>query len=292
MKLILAFCLSIILISCEKAIDIKQDILADVLVVDGSIENGLRPKIVLTSSINYYSKIDASVLAGIMVTNASVTLSNGTTTQQLRPYATPPSSGFQFIYYSTDSANPAAIEGEFGKTYTLTIAYNNREYVSKTTLPFLKKTIDSLWWKKPPAVADSNRAFLMAKVTDPPGYGDYIRYFTRANQGNFLPGANSAFDDQIVDGKTYEIQVDQGIDRNNPPDDEDYGFFKRGDTATIKFTNTDKATYDFWRTIEFAYQNIGNPFSSPTKVLGNVSNGALGAFCGYAVQYKTLIIPK
>jgi len=27
-------------------------------------------------------------------------------------------------------------------------------------------------------------------------------------------------------------------------------------------------------------------------VLGNINNGALGAFCGYAAQYKILIIPK
>ncbi|MGB8193468.1 MAG: DUF4249 family protein, partial [Chitinophagaceae bacterium] len=53
----------------------------------------------------------------------------------------------------------------------------------------------------------------------------------------------------------------------------------------------DKATFDFWRTMEFSYASIGNPFSSPTKVLGNVK-GALGYFGGYAVQYKTIIIPK
>jgi hypothetical protein len=43
--------------------------------------------------------------------------------------------------------------------------------------------------------------------------------------------------------------------------------------------------------MEFSYQSIGNPFSSPTKVLGNVK-GALGYFGGYAVQYKSLVIPK
>jgi len=88
------------------------------------------------------------------------------------------------------------------------------------------------------------------------------------------------------------VQLDQGVDRNNPAPSEDYGFFRRGDTVTIKNTNIDKATFDFWRTWEFGYQNIGNPFSSPTKVLGNISNNALGAFCGYAVMQKTIVIPK
>jgi hypothetical protein len=44
--------------------------------------------------------------------------------------------------------------------------------------------------------------------------------------------------------------------------------------------------------MEYNYQSIGNPFSSPTKVLGNISNGALGYFGGYAAQYVYLIITK
>ena len=51
-----------------------------------------------------------------------------------------------------------------------------------------------------------------------------------------------------------------------------------GDTVTFKFCNIDKATYTFWSSWEFAYQSIGNPFAQPNKVVGNISNGALGAF--------------
>jgi hypothetical protein len=68
--------------------------------------------------------------------------------------------------------------------------------------------------------------------------------------------------------------------------------FKRGDTVTIKLCNIDKGTYDFWRTYEFSFQSIGNPFSSPTRILGNISNDALGYFGGYGAQYRTVIIPK
>jgi hypothetical protein len=44
--------------------------------------------------------------------------------------------------------------------------------------------------------------------------------------------------------------------------------------------------------MEYSYSAIGNPFSTPIKVLGNISNGALGYFGGYGSQYHTLIIPK
>ena len=72
-----------------------------------------------------------------------------------------------------------------------------------------------------------------------------------------------------------------------------------GVAQTINFNHTitsavtpAQGSFDFWRTLEFSYQSTGNPFSTPTKVMSNVSNGALGAFCGYSVQLRTLIVPK
>jgi hypothetical protein len=282
-----------ILCSCEKTIDIKPEIREPLVVVDAQIENGQPPIVTLTNSINYFSTISREILSGIFIRDAQVTINDGTKTYKLKEYTVPIGGGFNTYYYSVDNANSAAIIlGQFGKSYTLQVVVNGKSYTSQTNIPNLTKKIDTLWWKAAPFNEDTTKVNLLAKVTDPPGYGNYIRYFTKVNRGVFLPGANSAFDDQIIDGKTYEVQVDKGIDRNNPPEQEDYGFFKRGDTATVKFCNTDKATYDFWRTIEFGYQSVGNPFSSPIKILGNVSNGALGAFCGYAAQYKTIIIPK
>jgi hypothetical protein len=128
----------------------------------------------------------------------------------------------------------------------------------------------------------------MGRTKDPVGLGNYIRYFTKKNDGPFLPGENSVFDDAVIDGTTYTVQVEPGIDRNNPIK-ADSNFFKKGDVVTVKLCNIDKASYTFWSTWEFAYQSIGNPFSQPNKVIGNVSNGALGAFCGYAAWYKTIV---
>lgn len=286
-------CLAFIFTSCEKAVDIQPEIREPVLVVDGQIENGQPPIIQLSNSINFFSKITHEVLAGTFVHNANITISDGTRTHKLREYAVPIGAGYHIYYYSIDSSRlSTAIFGEFQKKYSLQIEVNGKQYMSETTIPALAKKTDSLWWVPAPRNPDTTKAVIIARVTDPPGFGNYARYFTKVNSGPFFPGAASAFDDQVVDGKTYDIQVDQGINRNDPPEIEDYGYFRRGDTVTVKFANIDKTTYDFWRTIEYGYQSVGNPFSSPVKVLGNITNGALGAFCGYSVQYKTLIIPK
>jgi hypothetical protein len=171
------------------------------------------------------------------------------------------------------------------------IEADGRSYTAATTIPDTTRRIDSLWWEKAPVMDDSTLARMMIRATDRPGFGDYIRYFTKANSEPFFPGFNSVFDDQVIDGKTYTVQVDRGLNKNVDNDDTDL-YFKRGDTATLKLCNIDRATYDFWRTFEFNFQSIGNPFSNPTKVLGNVSDGALGYFGGYAAQYRTIIIPE
>ncbi len=278
---------------CEKSIILNPETRIPLLVVDGSIENGKAPLVFLSTSLDYFGKINPQILASSLVTDATITLTDGTDTSLLKPYSFPLGGGYNLVYYTTDTLNQSAeIMGIPGKKYQLNIKYKSELYTASTTIPVIAKKIDSLWWKPAPFNTDSTKVVMMTKVTDPPGYGNFIRYFTKVNQGQFLPGQFSVFDDQVIDGTTYSIQVDQGIDRNNLPDEKDYGFFNKGDTITVKFANIDKSSFDFWRTLEFGYSNVGNPFSSPTKVLGNVNNNALGAFCGYGVQYKTLIVPR
>ena len=94
-------------------------------------------------------------------------------------------------------------------------------------------------------------------------------------------------DDLFVDGTTYDVPVNAGTDRNNQTD---FQNFEVGDTVRLKLSNIDKSTFDFWRTLEFSYRSVGNPFSTPTKVLSNISNGALGYFGGYASRYRSIIL--
>lgn len=293
MKFLPVILLLLFFASCEKNINILPESQKPLLVVDGTIENGQRPYILLSTSLNYFNKIDVETLTASLVSNAKVTISDGATTKLLKEYKQPLAGSFSLTYYSSDTTNAEAdIIGEVGKTYTLQIDYSNQQYSAVTSIPRIVKTVDSLWWKPAPHNDDTTKVVLMGRFTDPKGYGNYLRYFTKVNERPYLPGAVSVFDDQLTDGTTYDIQIDQGVDRNYPPGNDDYGYFKKGDTVTIKLANIDKPTFDFWRTLEFAYQSVGNPFSSPVKVLSNVNNGALGAFCGYGVQYKTIVVPK
>jgi hypothetical protein len=279
--------------SCEKDITIKLDPSSTELVVDASIENGKYPVVSLSKSLAYFSKLDPNELTASFVHGARVLISNGGNTSQLQEYsAVDDSSGLLLYYYSfNDSYSGPKFKGALSTHYSLEIHVADQTYMATTTIPGLDKIIDSLWWVPAPLIADSAQVNVKARVIDPPGLGNYTRYYTRVNNGPFYPGLNSVFDDQITDGTTYTVTVDKGVNRNASIDINDYSFFNRGDSVTVKLANIDKATFDFWRTMEYNYQSVGNPFSSPTVVLSNISNGALGYFGGYAAQYVSLRIP-
>jgi len=288
--LLLVFAFSFVLISCEKDINFKLDEAKPKLVVEAIIENGQAPMVILTKSTGYFSQISLDLLTNSFVHNADVFVFNGTLTHKLKEYEVPVGAGISLYYYATDSSNlNTAFVGELNHAYSLKIVADGQEYTATTTIPRITKKIDSLW-AKPSPDGDTTKAIVIVRATDPPGFGDYVRYFTKVNNGIFYPPLNSAFDDLFVDGTTYEIQVAPGVDRNIS--NKEATLFNRGDTVTFKLSNIDKATFDFWRTMEFSYNSVGNPFSTPTKVLSNVSNDALGYFGGYATQYRTLIIPK
>ena len=203
--------------ACEKDINFNLKNAEDVLVVDANIENDRPPVVVLTKSLDFFTTLDPVLLLNSFVRNAEVTISNGVLTHKLKEYATQLGGGVTVYSYSIDSANLAtAFVGEFNTSYTLNIKSEGKEYTATTTIPALAKKADSLWWKPAPFTDDTNNVVLMVRSTDPPGLGNYIRYFTRKNSGPFLPGENSVFDDQVIDNTTYEAQVDPGINRNNP----------------------------------------------------------------------------
>jgi len=276
--------------SCEKNINFVLNESSPSLVVDAQIENGKIPIVVLTKSQSHFAQISPAILANSFVRTAEVYISNGNLTHKLKEYSYSLAPGFSAYYYSIDSSNlSTAFEGQLNTNYTLEIITEGKQYDATTFIPALNIVPDSMYFKKVPLNPDTTKRLLFIRATDPPGLGNYVRYFTQKNSNPFFPGANSVFNDEVIDGTTYDFQLPQGIDKNNPPTEEE-NLFTKSDIVTLKFCNINKSTYTFWNTWEFAYQSIGNPFAQPNKVIGNISNGALGAFCGYAAWYKTVIV--
>ena len=278
--------------SCEKSVRFDVKDAGPKLVVEATIENNQAPLVFLSKSVGFFSAITPDILQNSFVHGAEVYVSNGTLTHKLKEYAVSLGNGYSIYYYSTDSSNlTTAFKGQLDHGYSLRIIAEGKEYTANTTIPRITKQIDSMYWQPAPPGNDSDDVEVMSRVTDPPPFGDYIRYFTKRNSEPFYAPTTSAFDDQLINNSTYTVQAERGWDRNIPAGDRSI-YFKKGDTVTVKVCNIDKATFDFWRTMEYSYANIGNPFATPTKVLSNIHDNALGYFGGYAAQFRTIIIPR
>ena len=139
-------------------------------------------------------------MANSFVRNAQIDISNGVLTHRLKEF--PVNIGvFTFYYYSNDPASPAtAFAGEINRQYSLKIVADGKEYTAVTTIPDTTRRIDSLFWKPAPAGNDTGKVAVMLRAYDPPGFGDYTRYFTQRNAEPFYPGLISVYDDQVIDG--------------------------------------------------------------------------------------------
>lgn len=276
---------------CEKNVDLALHRATQQLVVEGTIENDKSPVVVLTRSQDFFSSIDTTILNNLFVHGATITVTGTGRTVALVEQEVDTLNGNRYYFYAEDSADTKRFLGRRGEQYALHIEADGQILDASTTIPAGGFRVDSVWWlsgvkdNKP----DTSEAFLMARIVDPPAFGNYARYFTKRNEEPFFPGLTSVADDQVTNGTFFDFQIDRGTDKNEKIDFKNYGYFKWGDTVTLKFCNIDKATFDFWQTWEYAWSNQGNPFSTPTTVLGNVP-GALGYWGGYEAAYYTIVI--
>lgn len=292
--LLLSAC-SAFFISCEKEVHIDMSSGTPQLVVNGQIDLGTNPTVILTNSFGYFSKVDLNTLQNAFVHDAFVQVSNGSKSIRLKEYSL--DTGFaKLYYYGIDTTDPDArnFVGEVEKYYTLSIESNGKSYTSVTKIPN-PKPIDSFAVIPPGATLPKAPTALQLSVwySDPDTFGNAIRYFTRRNHEPYYPGPNSVFDDQVVNGtKHFQFLLPAGAPRNNLDPTDSTGYVFPGDTVTLRWAAIDRGVFNFYSTLEYSLGTVGNPFSSPINVMTNISGGALGVWAGYASTYSTLIVPK
>ena len=306
MKYLYLLIISVVLFSCEKDIDIDLPEADRQLVVEGSIEPGQPPFIILTKTEGYFSPVDLNSLQNSFVHNATVFVNNGTNNIQLTEICTDqlPDSllptiaeligvsltslkTYGFCLYTT--LDPL-IFGEVGKTYSLTIESEGEALTSVTTIP-IPVPMDLYWYKDQPGY--SNYGYLWFKLNDPPEYGSAYRIYTqrKGKDSRFIPAHGSVFDDHFFNGLNFEAFIFRGLEQGSTdPDDsgETSSYFKQGDTIIIKFCTIDQPHFQFWNSFEIAAFNNGNPFAAPATIKTNIEGG-LGVWGGYGVAYDTLV---
>ena len=279
---IIAFVFIAVLLSCQKEVHINLGTTATQVVVQGAIETNVPPYVILTSTIGFFSKIDLGTLQNSFLHGANITVSDGSNTVTLKEYSIDTGNNNKFYIYSVDTTNLSNIMyGEVGKFYTLKIIYNGNTYTSVTKIAN-PKGVDSVWFGTPTfknSHTPDSAVEMFANYTDPDTPGNYVRYFTRRNNEQFYPAG--IFTDDLVNGENIRnIDLFAGYDDSTKANGDSLQYFYPGDSVTLKWCEIDKPVYDFWNTYQYASSAIGNPFASPINIKTNMTNGALGVWCG------------
>lgn len=270
-----------ILLSCDPEPVLETVTYTPKLVIDGWIEQGDFPRVILTNSSSYYDDIDSATIRNLVATRAKVTVSDGTmeeilTLKKNEDYFPP------YVYTGTQ------LKGEVGKVYTLTVELKGERYTASTTIPE-PAALDQLWFEKVPE--KDSLGYIYGKFTDNADEENHYRIFTlrQGKDQRFIPVYLSAIGDQFFNGKSFTFSLLRGPETfTNVADDL---FYAQGDTVRIKFCTMDKANFDFWRTLERELYVLGNPFSSSgNEIISNIDNKkALGVWGGYGVSYYRIV---
>ena len=313
----LAFFSVLFLFSCEKEIEIELPETPPKLVVEGKIETGQFPIILLSKSTGYFDPTDAVSIANSYVKDATITISNGTTTETMLKICSSTLTPAQKEALSNQLGIPRQLldandicgftsltmPGEAGKSYTITIDWEGEQYVSTTEVPN-SIPLDSTWFK---IQGDRDSlGFLWAELDEPATLGDRYRWFAKRinsykhgvltgqqKDNGFLAPFGSVFEDKFINGIKFEFGYQRASETQKEDDlAPERNFFKVGDTVVIKFCTIDEGVFQFVDKSDRQVQSNGSPFAAPSNVPSNISNGGLGIWAGYGTYFDTVVCSK
>jgi len=300
-------CLLFLLHSCTKEVQIDIPGYEAQVVVDGRIETGGFPIVLLSRSQDLYSPALLSAYVASFIADATVSVSDGSTTitldyiavsslpiesqktvaEILRAELSDVQAVPLYVYSTT---NPAML-GVVGKTYTLTIVDQGKSLSGSTTLA-PPVALDTLSWI--PESTDSIYGYCRAKLTDPAGQNNAYKWEmkvitdtgTGPKDNIFRSSSSPYFSDQFFDGLSLEFDTYYTKKDSTYPS----GYkrhFKLNDYVVIKMLRVDDAVYAYYERREAQQDSNGNPFATPVNIPSNIS-GALGIWAGISPWYDTL----
>ncbi len=316
MKILPLALLLFFLTSCEKDITVDLPQVPEQLVVEGTIEPGSPPFVIITRTQPFFSPTDLNSIANMFVSGATVTVtSNGEvwTLNQLcsnlldsasivlAAEATGLSpvllaSANICIYTSLDPTQVGVVD----RTYRLDISAEGKTLSAVSTIPG-PVPLDSVWFELAlQTPGDDSLGFAWARITDPDTMGNGYRWMAqrinhRANgevkDPNYISPLGSTYNDKYINGLTFNFTESRGQQyfAGNPEDNnEEQGFFKVGDTIAVKALTLGRKEYDFYSSYDTNVGTLGDLFSTPANVKSNITGG-LGIWAGRGVYLDTII---
>ena len=320
--------ISIILFSCQEEITLDLPKADDKLVIEGSIENGFPPYVIITKNGGYFDPINSETFNNLFVDDIesveiwyndndgvkldSVILEQITFFDSLPPIYT----DINYLTSLDENGVPSS-QYDFsksGRTYYLEIKWNDQIITSSTTIPEVTP-LDCLWVEKSENNKEEYEYDIRGLYSDPADQDNYIIVKSKRVQhfeykdsleclaANIPDGSLKIIDagsDILINGESFETYFPRPNDNGFPTgnynsyhteicDDGDTLVFKE-DIVLIKYCQIDEPSLKFWRGLIRQVGTNGNPFAEPMNLVSNINNG-LGVFTGYgSVYYKVPII--
>lgn len=248
------------------------------MVVEGWIEDGGHPVVMLSFTVPV-SEEETSIdsLGKYIIRWGRVAVSDGEKTIVL-------SGKYTKDYFPPYIYTSAAIRGEAGKTYTLTVDYRGQHATALTTVP-ASVSLDHVYSKLRNEVdsAYSVRAVFHHDATRQ----RYFKIFTHIH-GQSLPFYSSfmgIFDCTQLDNPA-DVLVNSGMSVTNFGDYKTH--FNKGDIVSVKLCTMDEVSYNYWYDWAETENFSANPFMPATSNPVSNVKGALGYWCGYGSSVKTI----
>ena len=241
------------------------------LVVEGWIENGQHPIVMVSESIGIATdrEMDTKGILDHIAKWAKVSISDGTRTEILTGIPDPE----YFPPYIFTTSN---ITGEVGKSYTLKVEYKDYKMEATTRIPE-PVPIEKVYVQ---SVTDTT-ASLRVCFTDPPQTGQYYKIFTRTEgkDSHYHPSALTNVSDESLDGYT-EMFI---YSTQRLMDFVDFPNIHVGDVLWIKLCTMDRAGYNYWNNFEIMLASNMLSMFYESDLESNME-GALGYWTGYGVD--------
>src|SRR3569833_706335 len=260
LKYLLVFAVIAALPSCKKVIDLNLGNVSNQLVIEGNITNVPGPQFVMLSrnvpftSPNIYPA----------VTGATVSIADNRGNNYLM---------------AEGPAGTYSIPNAFGfgsRTYTLTVTTDGFFFSVFSFMPGVT-ALDSITDKPNYFEASTGQKLVTVHFQDPAGITNQYRFVMYVN--NVQVNAVFAFDDEFIDGKYVDLDLQQNDIKIYPKD-----------TVTVEMQCIDRPVYTYW--FSLAQQQFNNPGGqvAPSNPPTNITPTTLGYFSAHTTQTLTLMV--
>jgi hypothetical protein len=305
---------SLALVSCQEEITLDLIPEESKLVIEGYIEPGFPPYVVLTRNQGYFDEIDLNTYNDLFVNDVDCVIVWSYNQNEEKEIITlekfewtdlPP------IYTDLEYLNNPSEDYLFSqeeRTYHLEIRWNNQIITAETFIP--KSTpLDCLWVEQSETAGQDYKCDIRAVYSDPPDEQNNILIKSKRlqhytfNEDSCKSKDNPDLLLRLVDSGSDILINGQSFETYFPRPNKNGGFpsgrynsshtkecangnilDRDEDIVLIKFCQIDEPSMRFWRGLVRQAGTNGNPFAEPANLVSNIEGG-LGIWTGYSPAY-------